>query len=146
VSEIFITNGYVAQGEEWFNVVKAQVSANRVKVLPDEIAQLVHLRSLDCSNNLIAALPSAFFERCTKIEKLDFSGNKVWPNPPPPPKAAGRARFDFSDSHRKYSIGAINGTSDHAIAEQHWPIGKSGEAADVTQQAGVFASSNRLAT
>ena len=66
-----------AQGQDWFNLVEAQRSANKIRSLPDEIAQLIQLRSFDCSNNAISAIPPGFFDNCTKLVKLDLTGNQV---------------------------------------------------------------------
>ncbi|ELR11474.1 leucine rich repeat domain containing protein [Acanthamoeba castellanii str. Neff] len=67
----------IGNGQDWYNVVEAQRSANKIRSLPDEIAQLAHLRSFDCSNNAISAIPPGFFDNCTKLVKLDLTGNQL---------------------------------------------------------------------
>lgn len=67
----------IGNGQDWYNVVEAQRSANKIRSLPDEIAQLAHLRSFDCSNNAISAIPPGFFDNCTKLVKLDLTGNQI---------------------------------------------------------------------
>jgi hypothetical protein len=66
-----------AQGQDWFNLVEVQRSANKIRSLPGELADMLQLRSFDCSNNAIQSVPYAFFDRCTKLVKLDLTGNQV---------------------------------------------------------------------
>ena len=51
------------------------VADNLLTGLPPELGDCSALRQLNCKNNKIASIPGAVFRSCTRLEKMQFSGN-----------------------------------------------------------------------
>ena len=57
------------------NLSVLSLSDNMITGLPVELGELTDLCHLNCKNNKITTIPSAVFRYCTKLEKIQFSGN-----------------------------------------------------------------------